>query len=50
MANGIDVHGSLKIDIQIKKAKYIQKKGRGFHIFYLIGVLSLYRERKFVDD
>ena len=32
-ANGIDVHGSLKIYSQIKKAKYIQKKGGGFFIF-----------------
>jgi hypothetical protein len=39
-ANGIDVHGSLQIYSQIKKAKYIQKKG-GFHISCLIGVLSL---------
>ena len=40
-ADGIDIHGSLKIDLQIKKAKYIQKKGGGFHISCLIGVLSL---------
>ena len=41
IANGIDVHGSLKIYSQINKAKCIQKKG-GFHISCLIGgVLSL---------
>jgi hypothetical protein len=34
------IYDNLKIDSQIKKAKYIQKKG-GFHIFCLIGVLSL---------
>ena len=44
-ANGIDVHGSLKIYSQIKKAKYIQKKG-GFHISCLIGRLISLERRK----
>ena len=43
IANGIDVHGSLKIYSQIKKAKYIQKKGC-FHISCLIGASYLFRE------
>jgi hypothetical protein len=46
IANGIDVHGSLKIYSQIKKAKYIQKKG-GFHISCLIGrLISLERRMR----
>ena len=44
IANGIDVHGSLKIYSQIKKAKYIQKKGGVFHISCLIGASYLFRE------
>jgi hypothetical protein len=43
IANGIDVHGSLKIYSQIKKAKYIQKKG-GVSYFLLNRASYLFRE------
>jgi len=49
MANGIDVHGSLR-SITNKEGKIYSEERKGFYISYLIGVLSLYRERKFVDD
>jgi hypothetical protein len=48
-ANGIDAHGSLKIDLQIKKAKYIQKKGISSFLLNR-RLISLETERIFVDD
>ena len=45
IANGIDVHGSLKIYSQIKKAKYIQKKG-GVSYFLLNRRLISLESRK----